>query len=82
LSIKKNIGSIKLLWKFSFDDGSLKDSLFKYLESNETLTYIESLNNKYYSNNAVSSYIFIGSRDLLLIWLQSSLSMKINLKSR
>jgi len=65
LSIKKNIGSIKLLWKFSFDDGSLKDSLFKYLESDETLTYIESLNNKYYSNNTISSYIFIGSREFI-----------------
>ncbi|MDC0415469.1 transglycosylase SLT domain-containing protein [Gammaproteobacteria bacterium] len=65
LTIKKHIGSIKLLWKFSFDDGSLKDSLFKYLESDETLTYIESLNNKYYSNNSVSSYIFIGSREFI-----------------
>ena len=65
LSIKKNIGSIKLLWKFSFDDGSLKNSLFKYLESDETLTYIESLNNKYYSNNSISSYIFIGSREFI-----------------
>ena len=65
LSIKKNIGSIKLLWKFSFDDGSLKDSLFKYLESDETLTYIVSLNNKYYSNNSISSYIFIGSREFI-----------------
>jgi membrane-bound lytic murein transglycosylase MltF len=65
LSIKKNIGNIKLLWNFSFDDGSLKDNLFKYLESDETLTYIESLNNKYYSKNAVSSYIFIGSREFI-----------------
>jgi len=65
LSIKKNIGTIKLLWKFSFDDGSLKDSLFKYLESDETLTYIQSLNNKYYSNNSISSYIFIGSREFI-----------------
>ena len=65
LSIKKNIGSIKLLWKFSHDDGSLKDSLFKYLESDETLTYIQSLNNKYYSNNSISSYIFIGSREFI-----------------
>ena len=65
LSIKKNIGSIKLLWKFSFDDGSLKNNLFKYLESDETLTYIESLNDKYYSNNTISSYIFIGSREFI-----------------
>ena len=65
LSIKKNIGSIKLLWKFSHDDGSLKNNLFKYLESDETLTYIQSLNNKYYSNNSISSYIFIGSREFI-----------------
>ena len=65
LLIKKNIGNIKLLWKFSLDDGSLKDSLFKYLESDETLTYIESLNNKYYSNNSIASYIFIGSREFI-----------------
>ena len=65
LSIKKNIGSIKLLWKFSFDDGSLKNNLFKYLESDETLSYIESLDDKYYSNNTISSYIFIGSREFI-----------------
>jgi membrane-bound lytic murein transglycosylase MltF len=65
LFIKKNIGSIKLLWKFSHDDGSLKNNLFKYLESDETLTYIQSLNNKYYSNNSISSYIFIGSREFI-----------------
>jgi membrane-bound lytic murein transglycosylase MltF len=65
LSIKKNIGSIKLLWKFSFDDGSLKNNLYKYLESDETLAYIESLNDKYYSNNTISSYIFIGSREFI-----------------
>ena len=65
LSIEKNIGNIKLLWKFSFDDGSLQNNLFKYLESDETLTYIESLNNKYYSNNTISSYIFIGSREFI-----------------
>jgi membrane-bound lytic murein transglycosylase F len=63
--IKKNIGNIKLLWKFSLDDGSLKDSLFRYLESRESLTYVESLNNKYYSNNTISSYIFIGSREFI-----------------
>ena len=65
LSIKKNIGNIKLLWKFSFDDGSLKDSLFTYLESEETLSFIKSLNDKYYSNNTISSYIFIGSREFI-----------------
>jgi membrane-bound lytic murein transglycosylase F len=65
LSIEKNIGNIKLLWKFSFDDGSLQNNLFKYLESDETLSYIKSLNDKYYSNNTVSSYIFIGSREFI-----------------
>jgi len=65
LSIKMVIGNIKLLWRFSYDDGSLKKNLFRYLESNETLNYIETLNDKYYSNNAISSYIFIGSREFI-----------------
>jgi len=62
LSIKKVVGNINLLWKFSADDGSLQNNLFKFLEKNETSSFIENLNNKYYSKNAISSYIFIGSR--------------------
>ena len=62
LSIKKVIGNINLLWKFSSDDGSLQNDLFKFLELNETSSFITNLNNKYYSKNAISSYIFIGSR--------------------
>ena len=62
LSIKKVIGNINLLWKFSVDDGSLQNNLFKFLELSETYSFIANLNNKYYSNNSISSYIFIGSR--------------------
>ena len=62
LSIKKVIGNINLLWKFSADDGSLQNDLFKFLELNQTSSFITNLNNKYYSKNAISSYIFIGSR--------------------
>ena len=62
LSIKKVIGNINLLWKFSVDDGSLQNNLFKFLESSETSSLIANLNNKYYSKNSISSYIFIGSR--------------------
>jgi membrane-bound lytic murein transglycosylase F len=62
LSIKKVIGKINLLWKFSVDDGSLQNNLFKFLELSETSSFIENLNNKYYSKNSISSYIFIGSR--------------------
>ena len=62
LSIKKVIGNINLLWKFSTDDGSLQNNLFKFLELDETLSFITNLNNKYYAKNAISSYIFIGSR--------------------
>ena len=62
LSIKKVIGNTKLLWNFSFDDNSLRNNLFKYLKLEETSSFIKNLNNKYYSKNAISSYIFIGSR--------------------
>jgi membrane-bound lytic murein transglycosylase MltF len=62
LSIKKVIGNTNLLWKFSTDDGSLQNNLFKFLELSETSSFIENLNNKYYSKNSISSYIFIGSR--------------------
>jgi membrane-bound lytic murein transglycosylase MltF len=62
LSIKKVIGNINLLWKFSTDDGSLQNNLFKFLESTEALSFIANLDNKYYSKNSISSYIFIGSR--------------------
>ena len=62
LSIKKVIGNINLLWEFPSDDGSLQNNLFKFLELDETSSRIASLNNKYYSQNAISSYIFIGSR--------------------
>ena len=62
LSIKKVIGNINLLWKFSVDDGSLQNSLFDFLELTETSSFIANLNDKYYSKNSISSYIFIGSR--------------------
>ena len=62
LSIKKVIGNINLLWKFSVDDGSLQNNLSKFLESSETSSLVADLNNKYYSKNSISSYIFIGSR--------------------
>jgi len=62
LSIKKVIGNTNLVWKFSTDDGTLQDNLFKFLELSETSSFIASLNNKYYSKNSISSYIFIGSR--------------------
>ena len=62
LSIRKVIGNINLLWKFSIDDGSLQNNLFDFLELNETSSFIANLNNKYYSKNSISSYIFIGSR--------------------
>ena len=62
LSIKKVIGNTNLLWKFSTDDGSLQNNLFKFLELSETSSFIANLNNKYYSKNSISSYIFIGSR--------------------
>ena len=62
LSIEKVIGNTNLLWKFSTDDGSLQNNLFKFLELSDTSTFIANLNDKYYSKNSISSYIFIGSR--------------------
>lgn len=62
LVIKKNITKVKLIWSFSNDDGTLRNNLFDFLENEKTLDFINNLNKKYYGQNSISSYIFIGSR--------------------
>ena len=62
LLIKKNMGKVKLLWNFTNDDGTLRNNLLKFLEKEDTSTFISKLNKNYYSKDSISSYIFIGSR--------------------
>tara|TARA_Y100000768_G_scaffold15903_1_gene11085 strand:+ start:510 stop:1820 length:1311 start_codon:yes stop_codon:yes gene_type:complete len=62
LDIIRKINSIDLVWRFPNDDGSIIDALLSYLQSDEGIDITERLNNKYYSRDTISSYIFIGSR--------------------
>ena len=62
LKIKKKIGNVKLVWSFPNDDGSIKNNVIVFLESDNTKSFINQLRNRYYSENSISSYIFIGSR--------------------
>ncbi len=62
LKIKDNIGSVKLVWNFPNDDGTIRDSVIRFLDSKLNREFIANLKNKYYSKNSISSYIFIGSR--------------------
>ena len=62
LKIKKKIGIVKLVWAFQNDDGTIRDNVLVFLESDNTKSFINQLRNRYYSENSISSYIFIGSR--------------------
>ena len=62
LKIKKKIGIVKLVWAFQNDDGTIRDNVIVFLESDNTKSFINQLRNRYYSENSISSYIFIGSR--------------------
>ena len=60
--IKSKIGKVNLLWSFPNDDDSIQKNINLFLNQDETLSFIKTLRNKYYSKNSISSYIFIGSR--------------------
>ena len=62
LKIREKIGSVKLVWNFPNDDGTIQDSVTKFLDSKLNREFVADLKNKYYSKNSISSYIFIGSR--------------------
>ena len=62
LKIKKKIGIVKLVWAFQNDDGTIRDNVIVFLESDNTKSFINQLRDRYYSENSISSYIFIGSR--------------------
>ena len=62
LNIVNKIGTINLIWKFPYDDGSITKAFSNYLESDNGIANKQRLNNKYYSRDTISSYIFIGSR--------------------
>ncbi len=62
LNIVNKIGTINLIWKFPSDDGSIAKAFSNYLESDNGSKNRQRLNNKYYSRDTISSYIFIGSR--------------------
>ncbi len=62
LKIKKKIGTTNLIWSFPNDDGTIKNDVVNYLALESTKDFILDLRQKYYSENNISSYIFIGSR--------------------
>ncbi len=62
LNIVKKIDTINLIWRFPYDDGTILESVFDFLESDKGNKITQRLNNKYYSRDTMSSYIFIGSR--------------------
>ena len=62
LNIVRKIDTINLIWKFPNDDGTIVKELFSFLESDVGRNIIQGLDNKYYSRDTISSYIFIGSR--------------------
>ena len=62
LRIKKVLGKVNLVWKFPNDDGSILESAKYFLDSENSKEFINMLEEKYYSKNSISSYIFIGSR--------------------
>jgi len=62
ISIIKKIDTVNLIWKFPYDDGSVLEAVSDFLESDSGNRITEKLNNKYYSRDTISSYIFIGSR--------------------
>ncbi len=62
LKIIKKINTINLIWKFPNDDGSIIEIFNEYLASDDGNAATQRLNNKYYSRDTISSYIFIGSR--------------------
>ena len=62
LNIIKKIGNISLIWKFPYDDGTILNAFSTYLESDDGNANTQRLDNKYYSRDTISSYIFIGSR--------------------
>ncbi len=62
LRIKNNLGKIILVWDFQGDDGTTLADINTFFEKEETKKFISDLNDKYYSKNSISSYIFIGSR--------------------
>ena len=62
LRIKKVLGKVNLVWNFPNDDGSILENAKYFLESEDSKKFINMLEEKYYSKNSMSSYIFIGSR--------------------
>ncbi len=62
LRIKKVLGKVNLVWNFPNDDGSILENAKYFLESEDSKKFINMLEEKYYSKNSISSYIFIGSR--------------------
>ena len=62
LRIKTNLGKVILVWDFSSDDGSILADANAFFDKEDTKIFISDLNDKYYSKNSISSYIFIGSR--------------------
>ena len=62
LRIKKVLGKVNLVWNFPNDDGSIIENAKYFLESEDSKNFISMLEEKYYSKNSISSYIFIGSR--------------------
>ena len=62
LRIKTNLGKVFLVWDFLGDDGTILADINDFLEKENTKIFISDLEDKYYSKNSISSYIFIGSR--------------------
>lgn len=62
LKVVKNLDEINLIWKFRYDDGSIKRDVRRYLSSEKSKNFLQDLKSKYYSNDTITSHIFSGSR--------------------
>ena len=65
LRIKTNLGKVFLVWDFFGDDGSILEDVNAFFEKENTKIFITDLEDRYYSKNSISSYIFIGSRQFI-----------------